>query len=133
MPEPGWLVRRSFLAQGREECDPQEALRGQPSAIPSPVHPVSGDNDAIDRAGALAAGCAHGQQNPVFGGNTASEATSLHSENYPSIDRSLHTPTKPVAAGAVLSSRANGVLAGAGCLPPAVTPTTAYTTATGQV
>lgn len=138
MPEPGWLVRRSFLVQDCEEGDPQEAIalrcrRELPSAIPLPVQPVSDDSGAIEKAGTLAAGCAHGQQNPVSGGTAASEATSLRSESHASIDRSLHTPTKPGPAGAVLRSDANGVLPGGGCAPPAVTPTTAFTIAPGQV
>lgn len=142
MPERGWLVRRSFLVQGREEGDPQanalRCRRGPPCAAPFPVQPEPDDNGAIDKtgmlaAGTLAAGCAHGQQHPISGGTAASETTSLHSESHASIDRSLHTPTKPVPAGAVLQSGANGVLPGGGCASPAVTPTTAFTTATGQV
>lgn len=130
MPESGRLVRRSSLLEGREEGDPHAALLGQrevTSEIPSPSQPVSDDNGAIKRAGNLAAGGAHGLRNPFSAGAAASEAISLHPEGHESVDCSLHTPTKPARAGAVLRSGANRALPGGGCAPPAVTPTTACT------
>lgn len=136
MPEAGRLARRSYLVRGREEGNPHEPMRLQREttpAIPLPFGPVSDDSGAFERAGKVAANCAPGHQNPFSVDTGPPEATSLLSESHASIDRSLHTPTKSAPDGSMLRSGANGKIPAVGCTPRTVTPTAAFTTATGEV